>query len=170
MQAKLTAIVENMIFYDYMLFGGSFLLFIFLIVIALLARKRMGISVTLITLAFLQILLAPTLGYKEMHKHLYKNQTVITKENKLQFSKAIIVEGELSNLSQYDFKSCTITAEVYKTSQNQIKNAIYSLRSFDRASVVEESIAIGGKRAFRIIIEPFLYEGSYKITTGAECI
>ncbi len=170
MQAKLSAIVENMIVYDYFLFGGSFLLFIFLIVIALLVRKRMGISVLLITLAFLEIVLVPTLGYKEMHKHLYKNQTVITKENKLQFSKAIIVDGELSNLSQYDFKSCTITAEVYKTSQNELKDALYSVRSIDSASVVEKSIAKGSKRAFRIIIEPFLYEGSYKITTGAECI
>jgi hypothetical protein len=170
MKEKITAFIDSLILYDYLLFGGSFFLFILFLLLALLLRKKVAIASFFAIFAFVILIVAPTMGYIEMHKYLFKNTTTILSQKRLEFSDAIVLQGKLKNESKRNFKSCKITATVYKASRNKYKNYLYQFKVIQKMSIVEKDIAKGQERTFRILIEPFTYNKKYNITLGAKCI
>jgi len=169
MKEKITAFIDSLILYDYILFGSSFALFVLFLIIALLLRKRVAIAGFFAILAFLTLIVAPTLGYIEMHKYLFKNSVEITSQKRLHFCDAIVVKGKLHNKSKRHFKECKITAEVHKASKNKYKNYIYQLKIIQKMSILEKNIPQGQTRSFKILIEPFHYSKEYNISVGAHC-
>ena len=161
--------IDGLILYDYILFGAVLVLFVLLIVLAILVRRKLGIAIFFVLLAFATFLLGPTLGYIEMHKFLFKNETKLISQKKLNFSEAVIVKGTLTNSSRFDFRLCKITAEVYKVTSNKYKNYIFRLKPFQKMSIVEEDIKKGEVRNFKIIVEPFTYKKDYNISLEASC-
>lgn len=169
MNTKVTAFVENLITYDYILFGASFGLFLLFIILAILIRKKIGLAILLIFLGFGIFILGPTLGYIKMHEYLFKNSVSLTSQKKLLFSEAVVVKGTLTNESKFDFKSCKITASAYKITPNQYKNYINKLKPFKNMSIVEYDIEKGRTIEFKIFIEPFTYSKDYNVSVGADC-
>jgi len=169
MKAKITAFLNELITYDYILFGSVFMLFILFIILGIVLRKKTALAILLILLSFTILLVGPTIGYVKMHEHLFKNTIKLTTEKKLTFTKAIVVKGTLSNESKYHFKECKITAKAHKQSKNELKNYLYSLKTLSKMSIIEQDIAVGQTRDFKIIIEPFTYSKNYNISLGAKC-
>lgn len=169
MKEKLTIFIQNLITYDYILFGSSFVLFILFIILAILLRRKAWLSLVITLLSFAILLLAPTIGYVKMHEYLFKNSTKLLSEKKLQFTKAVVVRGSVTNESKVDFMRCKITASAYKVSGNKIKDYIYTFAPFKKMSIVEDDILKAQTRDFKIIIEPFTYEKEYNISLGADC-
>jgi len=169
MKEKVIAFMSSLISYDYMLFGSIFLIFFVLIILALLARKKVGFSVFLVIFAFLFLIITPFIGYTQMHNYLFKNEIKLTSEKKLQFTKAVVVLGSLKNTSKVDFKSCLITAIVTKASSNKYKEYIYLFKPIQKMSIMQEDIVIGDEINFKILVEPFTYKKKYHITLKANC-
>ena len=169
MKVKIQDFVGGLITYDYILFGAVLLLFVLFIILGILLRRRLSIAVFFILLAFATFLLGPTLGYIELHKFLFKNETVLISQKKLNFSQAVIVKGKITNTSKRAFKSCKITASAYKVTSNKYKNYIYKLKPFRKMSIIEKDIQKGQTREFKIIVEPFRYKRDYNISLGANC-
>lgn len=169
MKGQITDFVHGLIMYDYILFGGVFFLFFLFIILAIVLRKKTGLSIFMILLSFLILSLGPTIGYSQMHQYLFKNSVSTISQNRLEFTPAIVVRGVLKNESELDFKSCEITASAFKTSKNGLKNFVYSLKTLKKASILEEYVAKGDTRAFKIIIEPFTYAKDYNISLKASC-
>ncbi|MBU1927676.1 DUF2393 domain-containing protein [bacterium] len=169
MKEKISLFIDNLIVYDYILFGTAFILFLLFIILAIILRKKLGLALFLILLSFASLTLSPTLGYKYMHDYLYKNSLILQSQQKLNFTEAVVVKGTLTNDSKFNFKSCTITASAYKVSSNKYKNYIYPFNPFKNMSIVEEQISVGTQREFKIIIEPFTYSGEYNISLKADC-
>lgn len=169
MNGRLTDFIDGLISYDYILFGGSFLVFILLIVLAMLLRRKAVLSILIITLSFSILILAPTLGYVKMHEYLFKNSTKLISEKKLHFTKAVVVIGSVTNESKVDFGSCKITASALKVSTNAFKDYIFSFKPIVKSSVIEYDIKKGDTREFKIIVEPFTYSKEYNISLGADC-
>ncbi len=169
MKAKVTAFLDNLITYDYVLFSSAFTLFILFIILGLILRKKVALAIFFVILAFLILILVPSLGYSQMHKYLFKNTTSLTQQKRLQFTDAIVVRGDLINESKRNFKSCKITAKVHKVSKNKYKNYILKFKIIKRMSIIEKDISKGKTRNFKIIIEPFTYSKDYNITIGAKC-
>ncbi len=169
MKAKVTAFINELIIYDYILFGSVFVLFILFIILGIILRKKLGLSIFLVLLAFSLLFLGPTLGYVEMHKFLYKNNVTLKSQKKLTFTKAIVIKGILSNDSKFNFQSCKITASAYKLSKNPIKKIIYPFKPIKKSSIVEEDIPKGNLREFKMFIEPFTYSKEYNISMEAKC-
>jgi hypothetical protein len=169
MKEKISLFIDNLIVYDYILFGSVFVLFLLFIILAIILRKKLGLALFLILLSFSSLILGPTLGYKYLHEYLYKYSLVLQSQQKLNFTEAIVVKGTLTNDSKFNFKSCTITASAYKVSSNKYKNYIYPFNPLKNMSIVEEQISIGAQREFKIIIEPFTYSGEYNISLKADC-
>jgi len=169
MKAKVSAFIEGLIPLDYVLFGSSFVLFIFFIIIGLLVRKKIGLSLLFILLSFSTLILGPTLGYIKLHEYLFKNSVKLTSQKKLTFTEALIVKGTLTNESKKNFKSCKITASVYAVTSNKYKNYLKKLKPFKKMSIVEEGIAISQTRSFKIIVEPFTYSKDFNVSLGANC-
>ncbi len=169
MKEKITAFIDELIKYDYILFGSVFTLFILFIVLALILRRKVGLSIFLVLFSFTILVVGPTLGYVEMHKYLFKNSIALISQKKLNFSNAIVVKASLTNESKLDFKTCKITINVHKVSKNMIKKYLYKFKTIKKATVIKENIKIGEKIEFKVFVEPFTYSKDYNITLGANC-
>ena len=169
MKYKITAFIQGLINYDYILFGSILFLFIFLIVLAILLRRKTALSIIIVLFAFVLLFIGPIVGYIKMHEYLFKNKCELISQKRLTFSKAVVVNGTISNVSKFDFKSCEITASAHKSSTNAIKNIIFKFKPFKKMSIVEHNISKQEMRNFKIIVEPFTYLKDYNISVGAKC-
>lgn len=169
MKEKLTAFINNLILYDYILFGSVFLIFILFIILAIVLHRKVGVAIFLVLFAFATLLLGSTLGYIQMHKFLYKNSVTLTSQKKLNFTQAVVVKGTVSNESKFNFERCVITASAYKITKNKYKNMLMPFKPFQKATVVEENIPKGTTREFKMFIEPFTYSNEYNLSLEASC-
>jgi len=168
-KSKITAFIHNLISYDYMLFGGVFVLFLLFIIFAILLRKKIGLSLFFLLLGFIILFVGPTVGYIQLHKYLFASEVQIISQKKLSFTPAIVVKGSLKNVSKFDFKECKITAYVHKKSKNKLRNYIYQLKNIKKMSMIESHIPKGEIKMFKLIIEPFSYTKDYHISIKASC-
>ena len=166
---KLTTFINELIMYDYILFGSVFSIFVLLVILGILLRKKTFISILLLLLAFSTIILAPTLGYVKMHEFLFKNETAFISQKKLSFTKAIVVHGSVKNMSNHSFSSCKIKVGIYKVSGNEIKDYLFKFNPFKKMSILEYDIKKDEVRNFKAILEPFTYSKDYNISIGASC-
>ena len=169
MKEKLTAFLDQLIIYDYLLFGAALLLFIMFLLLAILLRKKLLLAILLIIMAFTVIVIVPTLGYMQMHAYIFKNSTSIKSLKALEFTQALVVHGHLTNESNRDFTQCAITAGVYKVADNILLDTLYPLNPFQKETILVEEIPIGKKITFKIIVEPFNYSRDYNGSIGAKC-
>jgi len=169
MKEKITAFIDGLILYDYILFGGSFFLFLLFLILALVLHKKTNIASFFALLSFLVLFVVPTYGYIELHNYLFKNSTKILSQKRLQFCDAIVIKGTLSNDSKLDFIECKITADVHKVSKNKYKNYIYQFKTIKKMSILKEDILKGETITFKILVEPFTYSKDYNISIGAKC-
>ena len=169
MKAKITAFIDGLIIYDFILFGAVFASFLLLIILSIMLRKRVFIAIFFFLLSFSLLLLGPTLGYQKMHEYLFKNSTKLISEKRLEFVNAIVVKGTLTNESKFNFSSCLISAKVHKESKNELKRYLYQFKTIKKMSILKENIKKGESVDFKIIVEPFTYSKDYNISLGARC-
>ena len=169
MKEKIIAFVHNLLVYDYILFGAAFTLFILFIILALVLRQRVGVAIFFVFLGFGILLSAPTLGYIELHKYLFKNSTKLISQKKLHFVDAIVVHGTVTNESKFAFDECRVVASVYRYTPNKLKNYIYKLKPLKRSTFVLYDIPKGATKEFKMFVEPFRYSREYNLTLGADC-
>jgi len=169
MKTQITTFVKELIVYDLILFGSSFILFILLIILGIILRQKTAIAVLIVLLSFSILFLVPTLGYIKMHEYLYKQKTELLSEKKLNFNNAIVVKGLITNESKRFFKKCSIKASAIKVTPNKFKNFIFSFKPIVTSIITEQNIEIGETREFKIIVEPYNYKGDYNIIIGAKC-
>lgn len=169
LKEKITAFINELVMYDYILFGAVFTLFLLFIILAIVLRKKVAPSIFLLIFSFVILTLGPTLGYIKMHEYLYKNSCKLISQKRLSFTPAVVVNGTITNESKFDFKSCKITVSLYKSSKNIIKKYIYPLKPLKKMSIVQENILKGEAQKFKIIVEPFTYGKDYNISIKASC-
>lgn len=169
MESKITTFLQELILYDYVLFGGGFILFILFITLGLILRKKMLIAIFFILLGFGTLIATPTYLYKMMHEYLFKNTTTLTQQKRLEYTDAIVLKGHIINESKLNFNACTITAAVHKKSKNKYRNYVLQFKPIKKMSILETNILRGETRYFKMIVEPFNYSKDYNITLGAFC-
>jgi hypothetical protein len=170
MKAKITAFIDQLLIYDYALFGAVILLFILFLILAILLRKKIVLSIILILLSFVVLILGPTLGYQQLHNFLFKANTTITEVKTLEFSKAIVIKGVLINASSRDLFTCKITAKMFKVSGNRYLDMLYPLNPFKKMSILEDvNLSKNEQYEFKMIVEPFTYSKDYNVSIGANC-
>lgn len=164
----LSKFLQELIIYDYILFGSLLFVFVLFIIIGILLRGK-TIAIFLVLFAFLELIVGSTYGYIKMHEYIFKNETSLTDQKKLTFTQAVVVHGTLKNLSKKDFKSCQITAKAYKIKENKLHERLLQFKPVAKMSIIENDIPVGETRELKLIIEPFTYGGDYNISLGADC-
>jgi len=166
---RVSEFIQNLILYDYILFGSLLALFLLFVILGIVFRRKLSLSLSLIFFAFMLLLGGATFGYTAMHDYLFKNEITLLSQKKLSFTQAAVVYGTLKNLSNRDFKSCKVSATAYRVSGNALKDYVRRLKPIANMSIVEEDIPIGAEREIKIIIDQFTYSGDYNVTLGADC-
>lgn len=169
MKEKAIAFIHGLIEYDYILFGGVFVVFLLFIILAIIFRNKTGVAVFFFLLSLAVLFLAPPLGYIQMHKLLFKKELKLTEQKKLHFLDAVVVKGVLSNTSKFDFSTCRVSASVFKTSKNFLRNYIYKFKPLQTTSTTIQDIKQQQSADFKIIVEPFRYTGDYNVSLEADC-
>ena len=161
--------LDNLILYDYMLFGGVFVLFILFLILAILLRKRFALALVFVLLSLVTLILGSTIGYIQLHKYLFKNTTKVVSHKKLTFTNAVIINATLTNNSKYNFENCKITVSMFKLTKNRYKNYLFKFKPFKKKSILQYDIQKNEKRNIKIIVEPFTYKKDYNISIKADC-
>ncbi len=63
MKTHIINFIHQLLIYDYLLFGGIFILFLLLLILAIVLRHKMGLAVFLVFLAFGVLTAGPVAGY-----------------------------------------------------------------------------------------------------------
>lgn len=170
MKAKIIDFINHLIIYDYFLFGGVFVLFLLFLVLAIALRHKLALAILFVFLAFGTLTAGSVVGYIELHRYLFKNKIVLHEVKDLEFTEALLIKGEIHNLSKRPFQECRVYAGVHKVSHNRYLDRLYPLLPFKKGALkVIEPIAPGESEPFKLFIEPFRYTKDYNITIKAEC-
>lgn len=169
MREILSEFINDLIIYDYILFGSTLLIFLILIVLTIIFRKKFYLALFLHLIAFSTLIGGSAFGYMQMHNYLFKNNTTLKSYKKLNFTQAIVAYVDITNESSRNFKSCKVTTTIYKTKQNLIMQTILKLKPITKMSIIESDIDVNETRELKFLIEPFTYGSDFNISVGAKC-
>ncbi|WP_310439362.1 DUF2393 family protein [Sulfuricurvum sp.] len=170
MKAKIIDFINHLIVYDYLLFGGIFILFLLLLILAIALKNKMILAIFLVLLAFGVLTAGSVGGYIFLHHYLFKNKVTLYELKALEFTEALLLKGEIKNTSKRSFKECTLYAGVHKVTHNRYLDRIYPSFPFKKSSLrLRENIAPGESVPFKLFVEPFRYTKDYNITIKGEC-
>lgn len=170
MKAKITDFIHHLLPYDYLLFGGIFILFILLLVIAIVVRRKVGLAIFFVFVAFGVLTAGPVVGYTILHQYLFKHHIIIKEVKALEFTEALLIKGDINNTSKRPFSECILRAGVYKVTHNRYIDPLYPYIPFKKSSIVlNETIKPGKSESFKLFVEPFRYTKDYNVTLKAEC-
>lgn len=170
MKANITAFIDQLLIYDYILFGTVIALFILLLLLAILLRKKSSLAILLVLISFLILIVGPTLGYIQLHNFLFSTTNRITEVKELEFSQALVIKGEVNNASKRQFSTCKINANLFKVSGNKYLDLLYPLKPFKKMSILKDvNLSPGESYDFKMIVEPFIYSKEYNVSIKTEC-
>ncbi len=171
LKETLQAFIKTLHPYDYLFFGISGALFLLILLLAILLRKRVGLSLFLVLLAFIIIISGPIAGYQYIHSTIYKTELKEMLIKRLEFSEAVVIKGKLTNLGKQSYHTCAITAKAYQGADNFLEALVYPLKPFQQMTIIDkESLDINQTREFKMILEPFTYSKEYNISVQASCL
>ncbi len=171
LKSTIQSFVATLHDYDYILFAVSGGLFFLILLLAIVLRKKVGLSLLLILVAFVIIISGPILGYNYIHSTIFKTHISDLSIKRLEFSEAVVIKGTLTNLGKQAYKKCTLSSKAYRGATNFIEEIVYPLQPFQKMSIVkEEDINVSDNINFKMILEPFTYSKEYNISVKASCI
>ncbi len=157
--------------YDYILFAISGGLFFLILLLAIILRHRTGLSLLLTFISFTIIIAGPIIGYNYIHATLFKTEISDLTIKRLEFSDAVVIKGNLTNLGKQPFHKCTITSKAYRGATNFLEEMVYPLKPFLKMSILkQEDINVSQSVDFKMILEPFTYSKEYNISVKANCL
>ena len=170
MKHRIIDFIHHLLIYDYLLFGGIFIFFLLLLILAIVLRNKMGIAIFFVFIAFGVLTVGPVAGYIALHQYLFKHTLIIHEVKALEFTEPILIKGDINNTSKRPFKECTIHAGVYKVTHYKYIDKIYPYIPFKKSSMtITQTIAPGESAPFKMFVEPFRYNKDYNLTYKVEC-
>lgn len=156
--------------YDYLLFGGIIFVFLFLLVLSIFLRHKQTLALILVILALITLLIAPIGGYIALHALVYEHTIKLTTVKDLEFTKALLVKGDINNTSKETFKECALYIGVSKISPIKPLNKLYPYFPFRRQTlIIKDPIAPNESKTFKLLIQPFHYTKRHSVTVIGHC-
>ena len=164
--------LKNLGLYDYLAFGWLVLLFLLMIVLAIVIAKRSSaLSLLMIVIALFGFVLMPFVIQTKLNQTQRTTETHITLVKKLMFSESLIVEGDVTNLSQKTFQKCLIqTTIIPQTELEGFRAWLLTLKPITNQSImVYETLAPNDSKHVQVVFEDFRYSKDVNATLKAEC-
>lgn len=156
--------------YDYIGFFITVLLFFLCIVLALLLRHKTWISLLCIFFSFIFLFFGPVFTHQLLQNTFYKSEAKVLERKQLVYSDTLIIRGLLEYKGLKDASHCKLKALVHKQGGNMIRSFVNSIKSFRSVKKeIDQLMTKGDKIKFKMVIEPFNYQGDYNITMDVGC-
>jgi len=162
---------EHIHIYDYFLIAWLTVLFLLFLVLAIKFHSKPIVAVFLILFSFAIIFIGPFIGSFYLHnKYLYSNETTISIQKKLDFSKALLITGSIKNNGTENIKGCYIHTSIFKPYDGIIEESLSYIKPIKRSTInFDNNISLKEIKNFRILIEPFNYTKDFNISVWSEC-
>ncbi|MDN5377346.1 MAG: hypothetical protein PWQ42_642 [Sulfurospirillum sp.] len=157
--------------YDYIAFAWLVLTFFIALLLSIILTKKSALA-AVITFLFSLILISvgPFILKKYLDDFLRPSKTQIISYKKLHFSDVLVIQGEVTNISKHPFEFCSLSASVFKTSQNSLKQTIYKLKPLRKKSILlQKHLQVGDLENFEIVFYDFTYPNDINVSVNSEC-
>lgn len=103
-------------------------------------------------------------------KMLRNREAVIVLDHKMNYSDALLVDVNLTNLSKSSFKHCSVNVKINKVESSFLKNLINSLKPiYKKTIVLEDHLEPNETRKLHFLFTNFTYDGKYEPKVKSEC-
>ena len=157
--------------YDYMglgVVGIVFLLLFILSFILLFKKPFLGFVFFILSLMILPFGIYGV--YTLSNKTIRKSEFQIKKIKPLHFSKSLLIEARIKNLSKSDFQMCLVRLKIVKKSNSKLKKFLYELKPLTIKTIyIYESIKKGSSYTLKKILDNVIYSNSDEITAKMDC-
>ncbi len=163
--------VHSLTIYDYLAFGWLALLLIVMFLFSIMMiKKRPKCAILLMFVTTFFIFVAPISIKLFLDKSVRKVVVVDKNHTILNFSKSLIVTGELENRGKIDLYKCYINSKILKTPENFFKDISNYLKPIEEKTIIlTEDLFQKERKEFKMVFENFKYSGSYDVIVKAEC-
>ena len=171
LKQRLTDYTDSLTMYDYTAFGWLLFLLVVLILLAILSsKKKPKLATLLIFFTFILMFTAP-IGIKIfLDKSVRKVEIQEQNNTHLNFSKALVVTGELHNFGKIDMTKCYIKTKILKKADNKYLNILYTLKPIrQRTTILDENLTKNSSKELKVVFKNFNYKKEYRVTLDAEC-
>lgn len=173
LRAMLKSFLNLLTVYDYLAFGALFAFCVLLVLLGIMLRRLTFLSFVMTFLGFGALIVGPFFSYDFIRQTIYKSQIQVVKFKQLKFTKALVIDVRVANLSHKDFTRCNLTLSVYKKTDDNSSfiERIRALRPLrKKRMVLEKNITAGLKSDVKIILEPFRYTKAFDIDLSGSCL
>lgn len=160
---------QSLTMYDYLGFAILLLVFILFIVLAILARNRIGTALFFSLFAFMLLIAGPfgvKFGFDQLIR---KNSVGVEDYKKLVYSDSVTVDLNITNKGKIDFSKCEVKVFAVKDVKNSYLQHLYNLKPLARSTKVIEDIQIGQTKEFKSVIDNFTKQDGFNIRAKGEC-
>ncbi|WP_024954939.1 DUF2393 family protein [Sulfurospirillum arcachonense] len=163
--------VNNFSMYDYVGFAWLILIFFVTILLAVvMAKKSPVFSIFIFIISLILLFAGPFIlkNYLDDYLRGSTNKTLLVK--KLHFSNALIVNGEVTNISQKNFYICNVTISLLNQSDNYIKNIFNQLKPLRKQTIsIDEPIEVNSTKEFRVVFDQYTQIDDINVTINSVC-
>ena len=166
----ITTFLKTLSFYDYIGFFLSLFIFILFIVLALMLRKHTKRSLFLLFLGFTTLFAGPVMIHKVIKNTLFLSEVTLSEMKQLHYSDTLLIKGKIDYKGKKEANHCEIKANIYKQGANVVKDFVYKLKAYRSGKQkIDKLFSQGDSENFKIVIEPFRYQGDYNMTLESGC-
>ncbi len=157
--------------YDYMGLGVVGIVFLLLFILSLILLFKKPFLGFIFFILSLMILPFGIYGvYTLSNKTIRKSEFQIKKIKPLHFSKSLLIEARIKNLSKSNFKMCLIHLKIVKKSNSKLKKFLYKLKPLAIKTIyIYKSIQKGSSYTLKKILDNVIYSNSDEITAKMDC-
>ncbi|EAH8542594.1 DUF2393 domain-containing protein [Campylobacter coli] len=157
---------------DYMLILFVFFLFTCVLLLCIFLRHKPVAALLIIAFNIIICFFVYIYGYKLIDGEVRSRKTAIVEQRFIQSSEALIIDFNITNTSNNDFKQCKVIARIFKDKLpqdnliNEYKNKFIPFRQKSREII---DLKKSTTQFQRIAFDNFNYENNYTIRLNSEC-
>ena len=160
--------IHSLTRYDYMALGWVIFLALLLLILALFVKRR-GAAYSLLFLGMVLLFFGPPLIKIAMDRFIRAASAETSVIKPLKFSHALLLEGNVTNLSRSDFGSCDLVVSIYRP-DTPLKSWAAWLKPV-RVYIQPDLFALRPHetKPFKIIVDHFTTKGDFNVTVIPRC-
>lgn len=170
-KSDISTYINHFLIYDYVAYAWLILLFFIAILLAIyIAKKSPLFSVFILTLSLILLFIGPVVIKNYLDQYLRPTQNKVLLVNKLTFSNALVVNGEVKNTSKINYSICNTEITVFKSSDSSIKIFINKLKPLRKQTIfINEPLEVNATKDLRIVFDNYTYTEDVNVSIDSKC-
>lgn len=170
-KSDISTYINHFLIYDYVAYAWLILLFFVAILLAIyIAKKSPLFSVFIFILSLILLLIGPFVIKHYLDEYLRPTQNTVILVNKLTFSDALVVTGEVKNTSKMNYSVCSTEIIVHKSSDSSIKTIINKLKPLRKQTIsINEPLEVNATKDLRIVFDNYKYTKDVNVSINSKC-